>query len=135
MLILGKTNNIFQNGAFELNKNDKSYGPKRPNSFCDIPIIYVHSGHRYRHLSSCGILHVSPILNKIVIESYQLEFVFSTGHPRRAMVTVFWILCPMAVKAVMDFVKWVKNYFNGGKQKECWCGLYACKVRKYKNSI
>ena len=55
---------------------------------------------------------------------------YSNGHPRRAMVTVFWITCPMLVKAITDLFQYIKLVYR--KEFSCQCNF--CQVSKIKRS-
>ena len=54
----------------------------------------------------------------------QNDILFRKGHPRRAIMTIFWVFCPMFVKLILDIANRMKKYgFSFGV---CRCG--ACKV-------
>ena len=54
----------------------------------------------------------------------QNDILFRKGHPRRAIMTIFWVFCPMLVKLFLDIANRMKKYgFSFG-----FCGCGACKV-------
>ena len=55
---------------------------------------------------------------------------FRSNHHNRAMVTLFWVFCPMVVKLVLDLFKWTKDTCKNGFSA-CLCGCEAFKVRAY----
>ena len=67
------------------------------------------------------ILHLSPFPF--------INIISSSGHPKRAMVTIFWVFCPMIVKLFLDIVKWAKEFYINGFSLYL-CGCKDCKVSK-----
>ena len=57
-----------------------------------------------------------------------MNHTFRNKHPKRALVTIFWVFCPMLVKLILNTVTWIKDCCND-RFSLLWCGCEGCEVR------